>query len=277
MVEGSMPLILDGARTMTRLPEGTPALAEVIYHQPQHFKSDRASKMRYMLSTSMQEPVWKFETWLACFDALQLQPLGAGQEVMRYELDPALADEQVRRVSPTHIQVSRRLMSLVRVSRGRLAMALPVGNNARAHVERELPGQGGLGEPEQWGWDTPGSPDWTRIFLRYPYDLREHKVPQADDYLDAKESQRLWKVILENAGARGSGLDPNYRTTTSIAIIHAYTLEVSEFLRRTERSLADAQMGELRFGPPKPKTTPPSATATPAPPTSGLSEGLKSW
>jgi hypothetical protein len=270
-LEGGMPLAFADGRTRVRLAGGEPVPAEVVYRLPPQGKHPGASQLRYLLTTTLQEPVWSFETRFACFDVLRVHPSGAG-EALRYTADDSLPGEQARRDGPRSIRVSRRVMARLRVSRCRLALDIPMAGGEVAHIERDLPGQGGLAEPDAWGWDTPGSPDWARVFLRHPYLLRANKTPQPDDYLDAASARRLWRTILDRPGP---GLDPDYRTTANVALVHAFELDTGEFTRSVERCLADAQLDDLRIARPAGKG--PAAPAPAGRPDSRLSEALQSW
>ena len=261
-LEGTLPIAFASTRTQLGLPDGTTAPAEVVYVLPTGNRAGSTCQLRFQLTSTLGEPVWKFETRFPCFDALRLHPRDQG-EALRYELDEDLKGERARRQGPKTIRVSRELMSLLRIARCRLALDLPLGSTQTAHIERDLPGQGGLGKPEAWGWDTPGSPEWSRVFLRYPFALRANKVPQADDHLPAAEARRLWAALQEK---HGGGL------VGAFASIQTFELDAGEFLRRTERCLAEAQMGELRFGKPGKPQDPDSVKPAP-----GLSEGLKGW
>lgn len=261
-VEGTLPINFATTRTELRLPSGERVPAEVVYVLPHGNRSGATSRLRFRLASNLQEPVWTFETWFACFDSLRLHPSDQG-DALRYNLDEGLKGVRAVREGPRTVRVSRELMALLRISRCRLALDLPLGSGQAARIERELPGQGGLGRPETWGWDTPGSPDWSRVFLCFPFTLRANKVPQGEDYLPAAEARRTWAAVMERHGAGLSG---------GWAGIHTFELEADAFLRQTEHCLAEESMGELRFespGRPGPQD--------PKPRSSSLSEGLKGW
>lgn len=180
-------------------------------------------KVRYNLFKLMGEPVWTFE-FKYKIDAVSV---GTGLKTFRITGGATAKPSLLTGFGVPVLSVNPDLWNRIRLSSDfgfRLYhMGNTVADSADKSVSIQKQNPGILGRPGEWGWDVPGSPDWSRVFVSDSFGNSVNWLEW--DYLGAEAAKGCWKIMCKEGPAYWKYL-----------MFHDLKLDLADFFEELKKS-----------------------------------------
>ncbi|MGM0562090.1 MAG: hypothetical protein ACQETX_13610, partial [Pseudomonadota bacterium] len=167
-------------------------------------------ELEYHLWTLVGEPVWGFRAKTSPFRRLTFRTQEGRLPLLEIAVLGSLPEGTVR-WNGNIVEVSRDLMDLASIydfafhaqMADQALSSLPTGSERIRSAAIYRSHQGIAGDPGQWGWSVPGSPDWGTIFTHRDH-LPEPVTRESFDEvpIEADASKQIMKNLLEEFADR---------------------------------------------------------------------------
>ncbi len=208
--------------------------------------SIKAFNLRYRMFILMGEPCWQWEARYVLGDRLFLQENSGRRtfDIVRSSGSEITQEGGVYKV-PAKLFDTLHVTGfsfVVRVDRSILGPAPSIVLRYPGLPERT----------GKWGWDTPGSPNWDKLFTlvdERPNVSRDFYLPgQTLDYLSTADAKAVWKRLFEGGPAEASNwrlwvFDVSIDASTVLNAIHNW--EIRKKKREAGNASLDAQVQKL--------------------------------